>query len=117
MSLDEVNEAGDLVREAMNQGHLIFGADISSDYDNKFSVTIIATGFKTGGQKPQPRFTQARMPFGAATRPVPTQQNTDLPPMPERRPYQNPTVPSDDSDGRIHVSDKELPRFLRGNKN
>ena len=116
MSLDEVNEAGDLVRDAMNQGHLIFGADINEDHNDKFSVTIIATGFKTGVPRPQPRFTQGRIPFA----PAPRQggpQDAGLPPMPERQPYQTPSVPSDDSEGRIRVSDKELPRFLRGNKN
>ena len=115
MSLDEVNEAGDLVREAMNQGHLIFGADITPEYENKFAVTIIATGFRSGGQKAQPRFTQSRMPFGVGQRPAPTQQ-TDLPPMPDRHPYQNPSAQADDRGDRIRVSDKELPRFLRGNK-
>ncbi|MBO4472875.1 MAG: cell division protein FtsZ [Clostridia bacterium] len=116
MSLDEVNEAGDLVREAMNQGHLIFGADITPEYENRFGVTIIATGFKAGGQRPQPRFTQSRMPFPNTQRPASVSQTT-LPPMPERRPQPNIPVAPDESDGRIRVSDKELPRFLRGNKN
>ena len=112
MSLDEVYEAGDIVRNAMNHGAVIFGADVDPNFKDGFSVTIIATGFKSGSQRELPRFTQSRMPF---TQPQPTaaEAQSNLPPVPDRRPPIGTVPPTQDQDDRIRVSDKELPRFLR----
>ena len=46
MTLEEVNEAVHLVKEVVDpQANTIFGATIDEDYNNRFCVTIIATGF------------------------------------------------------------------------
>lgn len=46
MTLDEVNEAVHLVKEVVDPtANTIFGATIDEDYNNRFCVTIIATGF------------------------------------------------------------------------
>ena len=46
MTLEEVNEAVHLVKEVVDpQANTIFGATIDEDFNNRFCVTIIATGF------------------------------------------------------------------------
>ena len=47
MTLDEVNTAVNLVKQAIDESaNTIFGATIDERYNEKFLVTIIATGFK-----------------------------------------------------------------------
>ncbi len=119
LSLNEVNEAGSLVAQVLNpDATLIFGADMNRENENKVSVTIIATGFKHGTDPILPKFVQQRttatqlgMNLSPRDRVVPS----DLPPMPERRPITSEPAPqpSDDQDGRIRLSDNDLPAFMR----
>lgn len=119
LSLNEVNEAGSLVAQVLNpDATLIFGADMSRENNNKVSVTIIATGFKHGTDPILPKFIQQRttatqlgMNLSPRDRVVPS----DLPPMPERRPVNSEPAPQqpDDQDGRIRLSDNDLPAFMR----
>ena len=47
MTLDEVNDAVQLVKQAVDESaNTIFGATIDENYNNRLVVTIIATGFK-----------------------------------------------------------------------
>ena len=119
LTLSEINEAGSLVAQVLNpDATLIFGADMSQQ-TNKVTVTIIATGFKNANDPMRFR--------GIPSTPNPIREHviplehthttlTDLPPMPERRPNQNDptTAPSnDESDSRMHLSDNDLPPFMR----
>lgn len=48
MSLDEANEAANLVRQVVSsKANIIFGADIRESLEDEIVVTIIATGFET----------------------------------------------------------------------
>ena len=119
LSLNEINEAGSLVAQVLNpDATLIFGADMSQDHGDKVSVTIIATGFKHGTDPVLPRFVQQR----AASIPnlnIPPREHiapsADLPPMPERRQLgaDQPAPQQPDDDGRIRLSDNDLPAFMR----
>ena len=117
MGLDEVDEAGSMVRGVLNpDSTLIFGADVNPALGKKVVVTIIATGFKHGSQKPQPRFNQTRPsmpPIGSMPKEMPPQPS-DLPPMPDRRPPLGQDIPpQNDQDSRIRLSDNDLPPFMR----
>ena len=47
MTLDEVNDAVQLIKEAVDESaNTIFGATIDENYNNRLLITIIATGFK-----------------------------------------------------------------------
>ena len=116
MGLAEVDEAGSMVRGVLNpDATMIFGADVNPALGNKVVVTIIATGFKHGSQKPQPRFAQTRMPLT----PMPNvpkdnvNHTNNLPPMPDRRPPVQESFSRPEDDGRIRLSDSDLPPFMR----
>ncbi len=48
MSLEEVNEAAELVRQVVHpKANIIFGSDVRSSLNDEIIVTIIATGFET----------------------------------------------------------------------
>lgn len=116
MSLSEVDDAGSMVRSVLNSdATLIFGADVNPALGNKVSVTIIATGFKHGSQKPQPRFVQNRMPLSSmlGSQKDPLSVANDLPPMPDRRPPVQSAPPVEEPEGRIRLSDNDLPPFIR----
>ena len=52
VTLSEINEATELVREVVLPGaNIIFGADIRESMNEEIIVTIIATGFKERGQE------------------------------------------------------------------
>lgn len=118
LSLEEVDKAGTMVRNAMNSDStLIFGADVNPALGKKVAITIIATGFSHGAQKPQFRFAQNR---SSMTSSAPSMQkevqtpSADLPPMPDRRSSLGGNIPSGgDLEGRIRLSDNDLPPFMR----
>ena len=117
MSLEEVDDAGSMVRSVLNtDATLIFGADVNPALGNKVSVTIIATGFKHGSQKPQPRFGQNGRPFSSmmGMSKDPIVSASDLPPLPDRKPPLSGAQNQDDQqEGRIRLSDNDLPPFMR----
>ena len=50
MTLFEVNEAASIIRETAHPDvNLIFGAVIDENMDDEVSITVIATGFDSGG--------------------------------------------------------------------
>lgn len=58
MTLDEVNQAAELVREVVHPGaNIIFGADVRETLNEEIIVTVIATGFENQGmgKKVQPQ--------------------------------------------------------------
>jgi len=117
LGLAEVNEAGSMVMRVLNSdATLIFGADVNPALGNRVVVTIIATGFKHGSQKPMDRFVnRGNYP------PMPVSPKSDILPnppesrqsVPDRRPPISEGYPKDDGDGRIRISDNDLPPFLR----
>ena len=120
LTLNEINEAGSLVAQVLNpDATLIFGAD-NSQQTSKVSVTIIATGFKNGNDPMRLRTMPSNAPITPRDRVIPRDHVapiTDLPPMPDRRPPVNPPVEPqqghDDTEGRINLSDNDLPPFMR----
>lgn len=94
MTLEEVNEATEIVRSVVQDGaNIIFGADIRNNMENEFVVTIIATGFNNQITPPaQPTQTTAQ----------PVQQ----PAKPEA------TQPQGLGGTRVSVDD-DLPEFLK----
>ena len=120
LTLAEINEAGSLVAQVLNpDATLIFGAD-NSQQTSKVSVTIIATGFKNGNDPMRLRTMPSNAPITPRDRVIPRDHVapiTDLPPMPDRRPPVNPPVQppqgNDDPEGRINLSDNDLPPFMR----
>lgn len=65
VTLTEVNEAVDLVREVVHPGaNIIFGADIRDTLNEEAIITVIATGFDARfEQAPPPRPAQNATPF------------------------------------------------------
>ena len=118
LSLEEVDKAGTLVRNALNpDSTLIFGADVNPNLGNKVSITIIATGFSHGSPKTQPyRFAQSRPtmnPLSDRQKDIPS-QTSDLPPLPGRTNLSEPAQSSSfDPENRIRLSDNDLPPFMR----
>ena len=120
LTLSEINEAGSLVAQVLNpDATLIFGADMSQP-TSKVTVTIIATGFKNGNDPMRFRSMPSSSPLTPREQIPPRDHGaplTDLPPMPERRPIANePATPPqtpNDQDGRIQLSDNDLPPFMR----
>ncbi len=120
LTLNEINEAGSLVAQVLNpDATLIFGAD-NSQQTSKVSVTIIATGFKNGNDPMRLRTMPSNAPITPRDRVIPRDHVapiTDLPPMPDRRhPVNAPVEPQqghDDTEGRINLSDNDLPPFMR----
>jgi cell division protein FtsZ len=67
MTLDEIQEATDIVRSVVQPGaNIIFGADIRENMDNEFVVTIIATGFSN---QITPPVSKPQTPVEEAVRP------------------------------------------------
>ena len=69
VTLNEVNEAVDLVQEVVHPGaNIIFGADIRDTLNEEAIITVIATGFDTRfEQTPPPRPAQTATPFSGQT--------------------------------------------------
>lgn len=109
MTLDEIQEATDLVRSVVQPGaNIIFGADIRDNMDNEFVVTIIATGFDHQNIPQEQRPKQEEAPV----RPAMPAQSTIAQPHPQP---QQPTPPPQQSGlGTTRVSiDDDLPEFLK----
>ncbi|HEY4387423.1 MAG TPA: cell division protein FtsZ [Ktedonobacteraceae bacterium] len=64
MTLFEVNEAADIISNAAHpEANIIFGAVQDPNYDGKVKITVIATGFDSGGSvRPQP-YAQQRQDY------------------------------------------------------
>ena len=120
LTLAEIDEAGSLVAQVLNpDATLIFGAD-NSQQTSGVTVTIIATGFKNGNDPMYLRTLPSNAPISPRDHMIPHDRVTsftDLPPMPDRNPPVNdapvPPQNNDDSDGRIRLSDNDLPPFMR----
>lgn len=126
VTLEEINEATQLVREVVMPGaNIIFGADIRESMNEEIMVTVIATGF------PEERAAVARPQ--AAPQAAPTQPQGDIrsafsaaypaaaqpaapqPVAPQPVAPQRPTGETVES-GRIKVED-DFPAFLQRMKN
>lgn len=60
LTLMEINEAADLVRQVVHPtANIIFGADIRETLEDEILVTIIATGFETPANEQRPPVQQA----------------------------------------------------------
>lgn len=100
MTLDEIQEATDLVRSVVQPGaNIIFGADIRENMDNEFVVTIIATGFSN----------QINVPKGLQ-RPADAVETAPTPSL-EQNQAQHQQKPSI-SNTRVAIDD-DLPEFLQ----
>lgn len=78
MTLDEINEATELVREVVHPGaNIIFGADIRESMSEEILVTVIATGFDDPVKSQRADGTISgvvRKPNEIPVRPAPAQQ-------------------------------------------
>lgn len=100
MTLSEVNEAADLVRQvAHRDANIIFGADVREDLEDEILVTIIATGFEGTPTAKRPTYAQPQFekrsddnrigPFGGFQQAQPQRQERQggyyepLTPMPK----------------------------------
>lgn len=138
VTLTEVNEAVDLVREVVHPGaNIIFGADIRDTLNEEAIITVIATGFDTRGfdqaQPQQQAQTQVRPAQSAMPpkeelwdrlnggRPMPKSQPLDIfgggipvqpapQPAPQPQPApKNPGIPG----SRVEVDNSDFPEFLK----
>ena len=94
VTLEEINEATELVREVVMPGaNIIFGADIRDTMEEEIIVTVIATGFADENQRKANMNNrpveqqQIRSAFGA-TYPTPQQQAQRSQQQPYVQPYQ-----------------------------
>ena len=101
MTLDEIQEATDIVRSVVQPGaNIIFGADIRDTMDNEFVVTIIATGFNHQIAHTEPKIA------------VQTSINEVVRPTTATQPQ--PTQPTQTGLGSSRVTvDDDLPEFLK----
>jgi cell division protein FtsZ len=61
LSFHEVHEAASLVRDAVHEdAEIIFGSVIDPDFDDKITVTVIATGFEEKAQAVMPSYDKWR---------------------------------------------------------
>ena len=99
MTLDEIQEATDIVRSVVQPGaNIIFGADIRDNMDNEFVVTIIATGFNNQITPPEQKMAP--------------QQRIEDPIRPTAQPQ--PAHPQQSGLGTSRVPiDDDLPEFLK----
>lgn len=104
MTLDEIQEATDLVRSVVQPGaNIIFGADIRDNMDNEFVVTIIATGFNQSVNAPhEQKVAQQPKQEEAVMRPA----------VQPQQPAQPQTQPSGLGTSRVAIDD-DLPEFLK----
>ncbi|MBO5224017.1 MAG: cell division protein FtsZ [Clostridia bacterium] len=104
MTLDEIQEATDLVRSVVQPGaNIIFGADIRDNMENEFVVTIIATGFNHQNIPPEQRPAVA-----------PKQEEQVRPTTTVQQPVQQPQPQSSGLGGSTRVAiDDDLPEFLK----
>ena len=101
MTLDEIQEATDIVRSVVQPGaNIIFGADIRDNMDNEFVVTIIATGFSHQVAQTEPKVQ------------IPTKPEEVIRPASPAQPQ--PTQPTQTGLGSSRVTiDDDLPEFLK----
>ena len=109
MTLDEINEATELVREVVHPGaNIIFGADIRESMSEEILVTVIATGFDDPVKSQRADGTiqgVVRKPNEAPVRPAPApQEQPRVTVANARRPQANTS--------RIDADD-DFPEFLR----
>ncbi|MBE5732743.1 MAG: cell division protein FtsZ [Clostridiales bacterium] len=103
MTLEEIQEATDLVRSVVQPGaNIIFGADIRDNMDNEFVVTIIATGFNNQIAPKEQKPVLAKQDE-APMRPEVPMQNTTIPPQQKPSNFERTRVPIDD----------DLPEILK----
>lgn len=142
VTLDEVNEAVDLVKEVVHPGaNIIFGADIRDTLNEEAIITVIATGFdKTYNQQattpqqqqqpqvaPQPRANTPTDLWGRLSgeqkpapqpKPQPQPMYSDYGYRPAQMPQpQQPVEPqkptSNIPNSRVGVDDSDFPEFLK----
>ncbi len=102
MTLDEIQEATDLVRSVVQPGaNIIFGADIRDNMDNEFVVTIIATGFNQSVNAPHEQKV-AQQP----------KQEEIVRPTVQPQPAQSQPQSSGLGTSRVAIDD-DLPEFLK----
>lgn len=132
VTLEEINQAADLVREVVHpNANIIFGADIRDSLNEEIIVTIIATGFAGQGESaPVPQTPQQQTaqqvpqegqglniftgnPYSNA-RPAPM-PNPSFAPQPQQpSPPKQQSYQEDDILGsRVKIKDEDLPPFVR----
>lgn len=69
MTLEEINEAAELVREVVHpNANIIFGADIRDTLNDEIIVTVIATGFEEPYTEERPAPVQKQVPAAGMTK-------------------------------------------------
>lgn len=146
LSLQEVNEAAQIVRESAHPDvHLIFGAQIDDNMGDEVRITVIATGFEQGrARKPGEGFGSQSFSSGAQNSyrsSAPAQHNTNsysqrppsqpsAPLMPQQQPpaqpprqaapppppAPQPQRPLQPVEPRQEADNTDIPAFLRRNK-
>ena len=97
LGIFEVNEAADLIRQAVDpDANIIFGAGVDETLEDEIKITVIATGFDS--LKKQPEVTRRE------TVAPPRRENNVEPEKPRRTPTESRTFEPDDLD---------IPTFLR----
>lgn len=138
VTLDEINQAAELVREVVHpNANIIFGADIRDSLTEEIMVTIIATGFVGQGEQvppaqpaqssqqttaepanQQPPVQDPRSlniftsnPYNA--RPAAPQPSVPQHPAPQPQPVKQAFREDDIPGSRVTIKDEDLPPFVR----
>ncbi len=118
LSMTEISEAAEIVKEKINPDAIfIFGASIDPAYEDKFEVTVLATGFESDYMNSE-LMTMGMNPVNPMNKSAPKQQQSQQEQRPQMsngilgsltRPRQSQQSDEDDLDS--------LPSFLRRRNN
>ncbi len=118
LTLDEVNEAAELVREAVDENcEIIFGCGVDEKLQDEVEVTIIATGFigsnfdSEGNVKTQKFQTQSLNDYAKKSE---IEEKAAPAPVVEEKPEPQETSAFT---SRMKVDDADIPPFIRKMKN
>lgn len=113
LSLDEVNEAAELVRDVVDENcNIIFGAGVDDTLNEEVEITVIATGFNQQrvANVPKENAEELSLPKMNFDKFVFNEEKTEPVAKPIVEPTPQPEVPT--SRVQIEQSNEELPAFL-----
>ena len=113
LSLDEVNEAAELVRDVVDDNcNIIFGAGVDDTLNEEVEITVIATGFNQQrvANIPKENAEELSLPKMNFDKFVFNEEKTESVSKPVSEPTPQPEIPT--SRVQIEQPNEELPAFL-----
>lgn len=111
LGMYEVNEAARVITQSADPGaKIIFGAIIDENLKDDVKVTVIATGFGKGTNRPSKKTIAAGSSMPFESKPIMEKPQPASAPMPAMPPVARPVVPSPKPK---EEDDLEIPAFIR----